>query len=66
MELLFWSGICAISSYMVVKYFQKEYPHLDVEPMNYAVGSLLIGGLWVMLYFAYKVHEHKKYGKYHR
>ena len=61
MELLFWCTVWAVISYMVVKKYKEKYPELEAEPINYAIGSFLIGGLWVMLYFAFKVHEYKKY-----
>ena len=64
MSVLVWSAIFAVVSYVFVSHCQEKYPNLDINPMNYAVGSFCFGALWCMLYLAYKIHEHKKYGKY--
>lgn len=64
MELLIGNVLWAVVAYFIVRRFNDKYPNLDAEPMMYVAGSLLLGFLWVMIYFAYKVNEHKKYGKY--
>lgn len=66
MSILVWSAIWAVVAYVVVNNYQNKYPDLNVSPGLYAVGSFFIGILWTMLFFAYKLHEHKKYNKYSR
>lgn len=67
MEMLItmiWAGIWSVVAYFGVKKVNEKFPNLDVNPMYYAIGSFLIGILWCGLFLAYKVHEHKKFGKF--
>ena len=66
MEFLFWCAVWSVFAYYIAKYYEEKYPHLDIDPLMYGVGCLIFGFIWVMLYLAYKVRKHKKYGKYYR
>jgi len=64
MEMLLWNGAWSIVSYFIVKKVQENHPNLDVNEWLYVAGAFLVGALWTWIYLAYKVSEHKKYGKY--
>lgn len=63
MEMLMYIG-WAIVSYFIVKKVQAKYPNLNVNEWLYVAGSLILGAVWTWIYLAYKVREHKLYGKY--
>ena len=63
MEMLMYIG-WAIVSYFIVKKVQEKYPNLNVNEWLYVAGSLIFGAVWTWIYLAYKVREHKLYGKY--
>ena len=63
MEMLMYIG-WSIVSYFIVKKVQEKYPNLNVNEWLYVAGSLILGAVWTWVYLAYKVREHKLYGKY--
>ena len=56
---LIYRGILALMSYNIVKYYMKKYPKLDVNPLYYALGTYVFSFVICMLYFAYRVKQHK-------
>ena len=64
MEMLLWNGVWAIVSYFIVKKVQENHTNLDVNEWLYVAGAFLVGAVWTWIYLAYKVREHKLYGKY--
>ena len=63
MEILMYIG-WSIVSYFIVKKVQANYPNLNVNEWLYVAGSLILGAVWTWIFLAYKVYEHKNYGKY--
>lgn len=64
MEYMLMCVVWAIVAYFGVKEVCKKLPNLDVDPTYYAIGSFIFGILWCGIFLAFKVYEHKKFGKF--
>ena len=60
--LVFWGVV----NFILVKWIQGKFPNLKVNEWLYALGGMTIGALWTWIYLAYKVREHKCFGKYNK
>lgn len=58
MEYLFWLGFWCIVSYFVAKKTKEQCPGLDVNPVNYVIGAILIGAIFCLPYLFYKKHKY--------
>ena len=64
MEYLLWLVCFTILAYVIADKVSNKFPSLDIDARNYAIGSFVIGIPWCMIFLAYKVFAHQKYGKY--
>ena len=60
MAYLFWLVFWTIVSYFIAKKTKEQYPDLEIYPVNYAIGSLVIGALFCLPFLFFKTHRYLK------
>lgn len=48
-------GLFAYAAYIIANKVKTSKPDINVEPVLYAIGSVIFGFLWVMAFLAIKI-----------
>lgn len=61
MEVFVWTIIWCVISYVYAKGVKEKCPGIDVNPINYVIGAILIGAIFCIPYCWFKKRNYLKY-----